>query len=96
MPDPALPTPDAEIVPDSGLLFTREFYDPQGRPYAGHVTARRLTPPHLSTEGEILDGRFTLRLEPGRYAIGASLRDPDGVRAYTSDEITITDVREDS
>jgi hypothetical protein len=91
MPDAALPVPFEETAPPAiASTFTREFRDPQGRAYSGTVTARRLSPePFLSAETDVVDGRLTLVLEPGRYVIGAMLKDPDGVRAYTSEEVTI-------
>lgn len=89
MPDPALPIPSGSIEQGAAVLYTREFRDPQGRPYSGRVTARRLTRPFLSTEAEVADGRVVLALEPGRYSIGAMVRDPDGVRAYIAEDVEV-------
>jgi hypothetical protein len=70
--------------------FSRKYLDPFGRPYVGQVTAKRLDPPFLSIEAEVVAGHVELALTAGRYSIGAMLRDPDNVRAYIAEEVTIT------
>lgn len=87
MPVPALPYDESGTA---GPTFTREFSDPLGRPMEGTVTLRRLEPPVLSISMPLASGRVTLNgLAPGRYSIGAMLRDVDGTRSYIAEEIEI-------
>ncbi len=89
MPDLA-PSVDPESKsPETSSAFTRTYLDPQGRPYTGRVTARRLEAPFTSTEAEVEGGRVSLALAPGRYSIGAMLRDTDNVRAFISEDVHI-------
>lgn len=92
MPVPSvLPPPEGSSFESGSLVvWTRSYLDPQLRPYEGRVTARRLDPPYLSTEADVVGGVVRLALEPGRYSVGAMLRDVNGTRAYQAEEITVT------
>lgn len=89
MPDPALPTrPDGSAVT---VTINRVFEDPSGRPMTGTLTATPIAPPRITVVSSVVDGRTTIRLRPGRYTLSAMLRTVGGDRAYTTEEITVTE-----
>lgn len=98
MPDPALPVSPAPATPESDEAFNlvREFKDLLGRPYAGIVTIKRIDPaPYLSLSLSITDGRIRADLPFGRYRLGAMMRDAAGVRAYTAEEVIVSEAPRD-
>jgi hypothetical protein len=84
-----VPAPSTPPDPSSAPTFVAEYKDLRGRPYTGRFTAKQLDPPFFAAEGDIIDGRISITLPPGRYSVGAMLRDPDGVRAYLAQEVTV-------
>lgn len=92
MPDPALPIPSAR--PPQGVAVEREYFDSARRPMVGVATATPVDGPRTPVMVDVVDGRCTFHLEPGRYSLAAMLRTADRSRVYIAEDIVVT--QEDS
>lgn len=92
MPDPALPVPPGDFT---GLIkVDREYNDAAGRPMNGVATATRVDPPRTSVMADVIDGKVSFLLTPGKYTLAAMLRTSDRSRVYMAEDLTVT--QEDS